>query len=306
MTKLKVLVVDDAAFIRDLVRKTLRARFPGMEVEEAIHGRKAQQLLNRESFDLILCDWEMPEMSGIELLTWLRKEQENNVPFVMVTSRGDKENVVEAIQAGVTDYIGKPFSSESLLNKVIKVMSKRHDLRALMGKAPTAAGAMAKDSISALTGGRPAASPASSTPRDGMSALTGGTAAPAAKSAQPASSALPKIASAKGTGHIRFGSVVSQCIIKGLSLKQISLVCRTQDGVPALLETVVIDLQQGEGGDIARINAYVHQLQAAEQSPDSGIYNVTVNIVDQDPAKLSYLSKMIARGTTSGKYVPGA
>lgn len=308
MTKLKVLVVDDAAFIRDLVRKTLRARFPGMEVEEAIHGRKAQQLLNRESFDLILCDWEMPEMSGIELLSWLRQEQQSKVPFVMVTSRGDKENVVEAIQAGVTDYIGKPFSSESLLNKVIKVMGKQHDLRALMGKAPTAAGAMAKDSISALTGSRSASKPnAPSTPQNSTDAQTAGVAAKATtKAATAASDGLPKIASAKGTGHLRFGSVVSQCIIKGLSLKQMSLVCRSQDGIPALLESVVVDLQQGDGGDIARINAYVHQLQAAEQIPDSGLYNVTVNIVDQDPDKLAYMSKMIARGTTSGKYVPGA
>ena len=296
MTKLKVLVVDDAAFIRDLVRKTLRARFPGLEVEEAIHGRKAQQMLSKSSFDLILCDWEMPEMSGIELLNWVRKEQQNSVPFVMVTSRGDKENVVEAIQAGVTDYIGKPFSSESLLTKVIKVMGKRHNLRALEGAGPASAGAMAQDSVAALTGGRPQSGTGSVQPAT-ATAATGAAAQP---------TALPKLASAKGSGHIRFGNVVSQCIIKALSLRQISLVCRTQDGLPALFETVVVDLQQGEGGDIARINAYVHMLQATEQNIDSGLYNATVNIVDQDPNKLAYLSKMIARGTTSGKYVPSA
>jgi len=291
MANLKVLVVDDAAFIRDLVRKTLRARFPGLAVDEAIHGRKAQQMLNKESYDLILCDWEMPEMSGIELLNWVRKEQQNAVPFVMVTSRGDKENVVEAIQAGVTDYIGKPFSSESLLNKVIKVMGKRHNLHALEGRTAAASGAVAKDSVSALMGGGRPATESATTP---------------APPEAPAQTALPKLAAAKGSGHIRFGNVVSQCIIKALSLKQISLVCRTQDGLPGLFESVVVDLQQGEGGDIARINAYVHMLQATEQNIDSGLYNATVNIVDQDSNKLSYLSKMIARGTTSGKYVPGA
>ncbi|HEY5717468.1 MAG TPA: response regulator [Motiliproteus sp.] len=301
MAKLRVLVVDDAAFIRDLVRKTLRARFPGFEVEEAIHGRKAQQMLSKGDFDLILCDWEMPEMSGIELLNWVRKEQQSSVPFVMVTSRGDKENVVEAIQAGVTDYIGKPFSSESLLNKVIKVMGKRHNLRALEGSGPSASGAIAKDSIAALTGGRPQPAAASS----GAPAAAAQP-RPAASASTPKTTELPKMASAKGSGHLRFGSAVCQCIIKALSLRQISLVCRTQDGMPALFETVVVDLQQGEGGEVARINAYVHMLQSAEQSIDSGLYNVTVNIVDQDPNKLAYLSKMIARGTAAGKYVPGA
>ena len=122
MSKVSVLVVDDATFIRDLVKKGLRDNFPGVQIEEAINGRKAQQMLSRQVVDLILCDWEMPEMSGLELLTWCR-EQDNlkTTPFIMVTSRGDKENVVQAIQACVSDYIGKPFSNEQLVTKVKKV-----------------------------------------------------------------------------------------------------------------------------------------------------------------------------------------
>uniref|UniRef100_UPI0028AC4FF8 response regulator n=1 Tax=Pseudomonas sp. TaxID=306 RepID=UPI0028AC4FF8 len=118
MSKVSVLVVDDASFIRDLVKKGLRDHFPGIQLEEAVNGRKAQQLLGRLSVDLILCDWEMPEMSGLELLTWCR-EQDNlkTTPFIMVTSRGDKDNVVQAIQAGVSDYIGKPFSNDQLITK---------------------------------------------------------------------------------------------------------------------------------------------------------------------------------------------
>ena len=79
-----------------------------------MNGRKAQQMLARERFDLILCDWEMPEMSGLELLTWCRTQDAlKAVPFIMVTSRGDKENVVQAIQAGVSDFIGKPFPTNN-------------------------------------------------------------------------------------------------------------------------------------------------------------------------------------------------
>ena len=88
MSKVSVLVVDDATFIRDLVKKGLRDHFPGIQLEEAVNGRKAQQLLNRQAVDLILCDWEMPEMSGLELLSWCRGEEAHKgTPFIMVTSR---------------------------------------------------------------------------------------------------------------------------------------------------------------------------------------------------------------------------
>ena len=125
MSKISVLVVDDASFIRDLVKKCLRNYFPGIRTEDAINGKKAQAMLAKEAFDLVLCDWEMPEMSGLELLTWCR-EQDNlkTMPFIMVTSRGDKENVVQAIQAGVSGYVSKPFTNEQLLTKVKQALNK--------------------------------------------------------------------------------------------------------------------------------------------------------------------------------------
>src|SRR5471032_2277531 len=156
MSKISVLVVDDAAFIRDLVKKCLRNYFPGIRIEDAINGKKAQAMLAKEAFDLVLCDWEMPEMSGLELLTWCR-EQENlkTMPFVMVTSRGDKENVVQAIQAGVTGYVSKPFTKEQLLTKVKQALNKVGKLDALMSGAPTKMNsAFGNDSLLALTGGK--------------------------------------------------------------------------------------------------------------------------------------------------------
>ncbi len=92
----------------------MRSYFPGIHIDEAVNGRKAQQMLDTQSFDLILCDWEMPEMSGLELLTWFRQQAKfKSTPFIMVTSRGDKDNVVQAIQAGVTDYIANPLPKSS-------------------------------------------------------------------------------------------------------------------------------------------------------------------------------------------------
>ena len=213
MSKVSVLVVDDATFIRDLVKKGLRDHFPGVKIEEAINGRKAQQMLARQSIDLILCDWEMPEMTGLELLSWCR-EQDNlkSVPFIMVTSRGDKENVVQAIQAGVSDFIGKPFSNEQLVTKVKKALSRAGKLD-LLSKAPKAmTSAFANDSLSALTGGKtevikPSA-PAAVVPAAGFSAK------PAA--AQSTVKAAP---SGRGQGQLRLPTGSMPCVIKALSLK---------------------------------------------------------------------------------------
>ena len=79
-----------------------------------MNGRKAQQMLARERFDLILCDWEMPEMSGTELLTRCRTQDAlKAVPFIMVTSRGDKENVVQAIGPAYPTSSASPFPTNN-------------------------------------------------------------------------------------------------------------------------------------------------------------------------------------------------
>lgn len=299
MARLRVLVVDDAAFIREMVKKTIRTRFPDFQVDDAVNGRKAQQLMEKADFDLVLCDWEMPEMSGIELLSWVRQEHKSRVPFVMVTSRGDKANVVEAIQAGVTDYIGKPFSNEGLLNKIIKVLGKHHNLRSDQRSSGT--GRVADGSIDALTGGAKAKQPP---PR-----ATKKQAPAAAQPSPKAPPRMPKPAAVRGSAHLRFGSTISACDITALSLKQIVLQCKVSQGLPAILENVVVDLEQPgsqENSEVARLNAIVHGLQAQDTGPDCELVSVTVTIVDQDPQKLAYMSKMIARGTTQSGFIPAA
>lgn len=289
MEQSRVLVVDDAAFIREMVRKTLLAKFPGMQVEDAINGRVAQKLLETNDYDLVLCDWEMPEMSGIELLHWVRQQKKSPVPFVMVTSRGDKANVIEAIQAGVSDYIGKPFSSEGLQAKVLKVLGKP-----LSSSTPAGDG-----SVTALTGSRP--SPQRSAPQPPKAFVS----TPAAK---PAAAKPNKPAASTRDAQLRFGSHANLCQIKALSLKQLVLVCKVEEGLPALFEAVVVDLEQkaGTGQDVARINAVVRGLKANDSGSNCEQVTVTVDIVDQDPSKLNYLSRMIASGTVQRGYVPGA
>ncbi|WP_422776672.1 response regulator [Pseudomonas mediterranea] len=314
MSKVSVLVVDDASFIRDLVKKCLRNYFPGIRIEDAVNGRKAQALLAREAFDLVLCDWEMPEMSGLELLTWCRQQDNlKGMPFVMVTSRGDKENVVQAIQAGVSGYVSKPFTNEQLLTKVKQALHKVGKLDTLMNSAPTKMNsAFGNDSLSALTGGKAAPAVAAAAPAPARPAA----AAPAAVAA-PARGLLNSppvkapVASAsaganRGQGQLRLSSGTQQCVIKALSLKEALLLVKRSDTLPQVLESSVLDMEQGDNAETARLNGYLHAIVAHEQTPDSEWLQLTFRFVDKDPQKLDYISRLIARGTAQKHFVPGA
>ncbi len=317
MSKVSVLVVDDASFIRDLVKKCLRNYFPGIRIEDAVNGKKAQAMLAREAFDLVLCDWEMPEMSGFELLTWCR-EQDNlkSMPFVMVTSRGDKENVVQAIQAGVSGYVSKPFTNEQLLTKVKQALNKVGKLDTLMNSAPTKMNsAFGNDSLSALTGGKaavvapaapaaapvnPFAKPAAAAPAPAAAASRGLLNSPPVK----APAAAP--ASGRGQGQLRLPSGTQQCVIKALSIKEALLVVKRTDTLPQVLDSAVLDLEQGDNAEVARLNGYLHAIVAHEPKPDSDWLQLTFRFVDQDAQKLDYISRLIARGTAQKHFVPGA
>ena len=298
MSKVNVLVVDDAPFIRDLVRKCLRNAFPGMTIDDAVNGRKAMAMLGKEAFDLVLCDWEMPEMSGLELLTWCRQQPElKNLQFIMVTSRGDKENVIQAIQAGVSDFVGKPFTNEQLLTKVKKALTKIGKLDSLMSSGPARVNsAFANDSLNALTAGKPEAvkvtAPASAP----------APARPVANAPRPAAPAP----TGRGQGQLRLAGGMQPCVIKALSLKEALLVVRRGEALPQVLEGAVLDLEQGENAEVARLNGYLHAVAALEPKPDSDWLQLTFKFVDQDAQKLDYLSRLIARGTAQKHFTPGA
>ncbi|MHB2083844.1 response regulator [Pseudomonas sp. UBA6753] len=298
MSKVNVLVVDDAPFIRDLVRKCLRNAFPGMTIDDAVNGRKAMAMLGKEAFDLVLCDWEMPEMSGLELLTWCRQQPElKNLQFIMVTSRGDKENVIQAIQAGVSDFVGKPFTNEQLLTKVKKALTKIGKLESLMASGPARVNsAFANDSLNALTAGKPEAVKVTAP-------------APAPAPARPVASAPRPAAptpTGRGQGQLRLAGGMQPCVIKALSLKEALLVVRRGEALPQVLEGAVLDLEQGENAEVARLNGYLHAVAALEPKPDSDWLQLTFKFVDQDAQKLDYLSRLIARGTAQKHFTPGA
>ena len=120
-TKMKVLVVDDFSTMRRIVKNILRQL--GFEnIVEADDGETAVRRLESERIDFVVSDWNMPKMSGLELLKWVRSHDEfKDMPFLMVTAEAQKENVLEAVKAKVSNYIVKPFTAETLAEKIDKI-----------------------------------------------------------------------------------------------------------------------------------------------------------------------------------------
>ena len=122
---IKILVVDDFQSMRSLIKNILR-KLGFNRTFEANDGTSAWTILNEEEVDLVISDWNMPQMKGIDLLRKVRAAEEfEDLPFLMVTAEGLKENVLEALKAGVSGYIVKPFSSEALSDKIEKIFAKR-------------------------------------------------------------------------------------------------------------------------------------------------------------------------------------
>jgi CheY-like chemotaxis protein len=116
---IRLLLADDSMLMRDIIKDSLIQAFPGISIHEAATGKEAQTKLQNEHFDAVLCDWEMPELSGLELLKWVRSTPSlATLPFIMVTGTTAKESVVECITEKVTGYIVKPFTPEVLCQKI--------------------------------------------------------------------------------------------------------------------------------------------------------------------------------------------
>ena len=298
MKALNVLVVDDAAFIRDLIKKAMRDSYPSFKIHEAVDGRKAQSILKSNPIDLVLCDWEMPEMSGLELITWMRTEERYaKTPFMMITSRGERDHVIKAVTAGVSDYIGKPFTRDNFLGKVNKLLSKHLGLSV---KETQQASASPQDaSVAALMGGStPAAKPTAKPAQGSAAALMGNPLV--AQAEQTAKAAIKSAAKsgvkAKGIAELRFGSGGSaKCVIKDINLQEMSGIFKRDGDIPQLLEQAVLDIVDQDAGQVARINCYVRMLQAIENNADAATIKIVIRYVDDDPVNLDTLSRFIAK-----------
>ena len=276
MPQLKIAVIDDATMIRDLVKKFIRQNFKDAKVFEADNGQNAIKMLTRQPVDLILCDWEMPQMDGEELLKWVR-QQENlkNKPFIMVTSRGDREFVQKAIESQVSDYLVKPFNTKQFLEKIYRAC-KRHGVvipRNAMINPP-----------SSITGGG-----------DSLSVLTAGrTAINTTSPSKPKAAAKPM---AKGMALIRTPDGEVRCAIKQLDLNNMTGIFKIGDYKPHILDQVSLDLEfrQNEESKTVRINGFIQALKAQESRPDSERAFISVRFVDEDPQKRALISEYVGQ-----------
>ncbi len=115
---MRALVADDSGVMRKVIVRALAA--VGVDAcDEACNGQEAFDLFVAEPYDLVITDWNMPEKNGLELVTSIR-ELGSQVPIIMVTTEGQRGQVVRAVQAGVTDYLVKPFENEQLRGKLDK------------------------------------------------------------------------------------------------------------------------------------------------------------------------------------------
>ena len=118
-TDAKILIVDDYKTMLRVIRNLLN-QIGFRNIEEALDGSQALALTQSQKFDLVISDWNMEPMTGLELLQKVRASNTEikSVPFIMVTAESKTENIIAAKQAGVSNYIVKPFSAETLKTKI--------------------------------------------------------------------------------------------------------------------------------------------------------------------------------------------
>ncbi len=118
---MKVLVVDDMVTMRRIVKNILKQLGFG-NVDEAENGQEALQKLRADTFGFVVSDWNMPVMTGIDMLRAIRGDEKlKAIPVLMVTAEAQQANLIEAVQAGVSNYIVKPFTAETMQEKIAKI-----------------------------------------------------------------------------------------------------------------------------------------------------------------------------------------
>lgn len=122
---LSILVVDDFKTMRRIVSNLL-IQIGFNNIDEAIDGQSALQKISEKKYHMIISDWNMEPMSGFELLQKIRASQNEirTVPFIMITAESKPENIIKAKQAGVNNYIVKPFNVDTLKNKLVAVLGE--------------------------------------------------------------------------------------------------------------------------------------------------------------------------------------
>lgn len=124
LNKIKtVLIVDDSKTIQRIVGSVVKQVLPEATILVGNEGREAYTLFRKNEIDLILTDWNMPVLSGLEFVKLVR-EIDKQIPIIMITTEGGKSEVITALKAGVNNYIVKPFPAEVLKEKLTNILKK--------------------------------------------------------------------------------------------------------------------------------------------------------------------------------------
>lgn len=131
LTKVKALIVDDVSSARKSLAAILR-QLGLSNIVEARSSAEALEKLKTDTFHIIISDWDMPDMHGLELCKKIREsEQHKNTPFIMVTAASAREKVIEALSAGVSDYAVKPISLSVIADKIKNVFGGENNAKAV-------------------------------------------------------------------------------------------------------------------------------------------------------------------------------
>lgn len=125
MANLKFLIVDDSPTMRRIVSNTLK-RLGYRDIEEADHGQSGlEKLKSVPGINFIVTDWNMPVMDGLQFVQSIRKSPDwGKLPILMVTTRSVKDDIIEAMKAGVNNYVVKPFTPETMQQKIDSILNK--------------------------------------------------------------------------------------------------------------------------------------------------------------------------------------
>jgi two-component system chemotaxis response regulator CheY len=120
----RFLIVDDFGSMRRIIRNILK-EVGYSHIEEAENGLDAHNKIQMINFDFIICDWNMAELNGLSLLTAVKsKDETKHIPVLMVTAEAKKENIIAAAKAGASGYVVKPFTSQTLADKINSIFEK--------------------------------------------------------------------------------------------------------------------------------------------------------------------------------------
>lgn len=284
--KIRVLIVDEKAFVRDAMKRSLRRFLRDVETHDALSGQRAISTLRTTRIDLIMCQWDMEEMPGVELLRWVKEsEHHKKIPFIVMSDTMERNMVTTAAEAGAADFLQKPFSPDEVQKKVVKQLSR-------IGYNPknNRNAADGKTSADLLTGGKAPTSTAKKSPDVAGSPL-------APKKAAPKKAPAAKPGGFSGSAQLAFESYAMMCDLKELSLAGFSGVIQrpNDDVLPSIFNQATAEIMDNKGESLGSFNVFVAAMHAFEPKPDADRVRINLRFHENAPEQFELLSKAIAK-----------